>query len=221
MVRDLPPFRKEKYGLPENAACHGEDFLGFIIFSGYRFTQFLHRVGDTSNLEWKRRTWANTNRLHLCEKATSQPDLSPRTLKQQFQQNPSEQSRVLTSPSPIFSLTFIWIQLYLFILRTLSPHFTGANGPFTKDNLHGTFWKAVIEEAAGSRQSGWRAISGNQKVSKEGVYKQNAAKSLPWLQITRLRQWQISFPWQPRAAPRDCLPCLSRMLGESRHQICN
>lgn len=147
--------RKEEYGQSENPACSGDNFLWFIVLSRLDLNNIglLCRVGNTSNLEWRRRRypWANTTRFNLSEKAMSQPDLPPNLPNSNpgkiHRKDPLSRAsyglRLNIPFSPFLSLAFVWTQLHLFILRPLLAIFSWPL-PFIKDNLHLIFWKAII-----------------------------------------------------------------------------
>lgn len=117
--------RKEDYGQSEPPACNGDCSLRFAGLSRYTCNNIrpLHRVGNTSNLEWRRRyPGAKSNALDLSESAMSQPDPPPNLPNHNPGKIPlstANHGLSLDSPfSPFFSLTFVWTQLYLFIVRT-------------------------------------------------------------------------------------------------------
>lgn len=121
--------RKEEYSQSENPACNGDYFLWFLVLSRLDLNNIglLHRVGNTSNLDWRRRyPWANIQQIGPFWKGhvTTRPD--PQTFQTAIQIKSTGRTLwaeltmdCLDIPfSPFLSLTFVWTQLYFFILRT-------------------------------------------------------------------------------------------------------
>lgn len=122
--------RKEEYSQSENPPCNGDYFLRFLVLSRLDLNniRLLHRVGNTSNLDWRRRyPWANIQQIGPFWKGhvTTTPDSQTFQTAIQIKSTRRTLWAELTMDcldipfSPFLSLTFVCTQLYFFILRTL------------------------------------------------------------------------------------------------------